>query len=147
MPRHRSRQNATHELTATRETDEIPCDSDEGCPRGTSCDLDSGVCVDGYGTPVPGSTTVIEAEEVEYKSVSVAYIRGDTGERERRAATISGRGALAEILNEGDDVKLVPLDEKASEITGMEVRAIITGDDEYGRRSRVGSVTIELGGV
>lgn len=148
MPRHRSRTRATHTLTATR-FGEVPCSADSDCPEGTVCDLEAGVCVDpdGYGvggTPITDEFTVLSGEEVEYDSGGTSFVRTATGNRVERAPTIEGRGELAGLLAEGDDVKLVPVVESAEQLSGLEIRSI---DTDYGRWSRVGTATIELGGV
>lgn len=148
MPRHRSRTHATHDLKAER-FGEVPCSADSDCPDGTVCDLEAGVCVDmsGYdpgGTPIQEEFTVLSGEKVEYDSGGTSFIRTSTGERVQRAPTISGRGELVELLEEGDNLTLTPLDESASTLSGLEIRSINT---ETGRWSRVGTVEIELGGV
>lgn len=144
MPRHRSWQYATHTLTAKREG-EIECSDDGDCPKGSTCSED-GVCVDDYGTPITGTSDVVNSEPVEYDSGGTSFVRGSTGERVSRTPTISGRGALVGLLEEGDLVTLTPLpdDGPGEELTGLAVASI---DGDYARRARVGTATIELESV
>lgn len=143
MPRHRSRQFATHELTAEREG-EVDCSGDGDCPEGSTCD--DGTCVDDYGTPITRTQDVVEDEPVEYDSGGTSFVRGSTGERVSRTPTISGRGALVGILEEGDLVTLTPLPDApvTDELDGLAVASI---DGDYARRARVGTATIELESV
>lgn len=144
MPRHRNRQHATHELTVEREG-EIPCSGDGDCPEGSTCGSD-GVCVDGYGTPLTGSTTVVDDEPVEYDSGGTSFVRGSTGERVSRAPTITGRGGLIGDVEEGDIVTLTPLPPNpVGEV--IDDLAVASINPDYGRRARVGKTTIELESV
>lgn len=143
MPRHRNRQHATHELTVEREG-ELSCTADGDCPEGSTCD--DGTCVDAYGTPVTGSSTVLTDEPVEYDSGGTSFVRASTGERVERTPTITGRGGLIADVEEGDHVTLTPLPQAPSgeELTGLAIASI---DGDYGRRARVGKTTIELESV
>ena len=145
MPRHRTRQHATHELTVDRE-DTIECSGDGDCPDDSTCDLDEGVCVDAYGTPKTTEREVLSGKIVEFDSGGTSFVRGSTGERVERTPTISGRGDLAELIEEGDRVTLNPLAESGGgpTITDLAVASI---DVNYGRRARPAGTTIELESV
>ncbi|WP_323192415.1 hypothetical protein [Halostella sp. PRR32] len=123
MARHRNRQRATHTLAATREEQ-----VDEG----------------DHGDPIYDTVDIVEGEPVQFDSGGTSFVRGDTGERVERTPTVEGRGALADLLQEGDDVTLRPAAPGASTLSGLEVVSI---DADYGRRARAGSATIELEGV
>lgn len=144
MPRHRSRQQATHRLAAEREG-EISCSSDGGCPDDYTCGED-GVCVDAYGTPITGTSDVVSGEPVEFEGEGTTYVHGATGERVSRAPRIIGRAGLMAMLEEGDLVTLTPLaaNSPSSEITGLAVTSI---KPEYDAWARAGSVAIELENV
>lgn len=144
MPRHRSRQQATHRLTAEREG-EISCSSDGGCPDDYTCGED-GVCVDAYGTPITDTSEVVSGEPVEFESSGTTYVRASTGERVSRAPRIIGRAGLMGMVEEGDLVTLTPLatDAPSSEISGLAVASI---DPDYDAWARAGSVAIELESV
>lgn len=144
MPRHRSRQQATHRLTAEREG-EISCSSDGGCPDDYTCGED-GVCVDAYGSPITDQSEVVSDEPVEYEGEGTTYVHGSTGERVTRAPRIIGRAGLTEMIEEGDLVTLTPLaqDAPSSEITGLAVTSI---KPEFDGWARAGSVAIELESV
>jgi hypothetical protein len=121
MGRHRTRQKATHELTAERD---VATGEDE------------------YGSPTYGDTeTVLTDERVELDTGGTSFVRESTGERVQRAPTVAGRGELAALLEEGDTVTLTPLADGGVELSDLEVRSI---DVEYGRRARVGETTVEL---
>ncbi|EMA38470.1 dickkopf-related protein [Halococcus hamelinensis] len=142
MPRHRNRQSATHYLTVERDGEqEITCSVDDECPPGYHCE--NGICVDGYGDKPSGETTVLDDEPVEYEPETTAYIRTGSGERVQRAPKIGGRGALAELVQEGDALTLTPMADSGggATLTNLEATGI---DPEYGRRARVGRTAIEL---
>lgn len=120
MPRHRTRQDATHLLSAERETQ---------------------TGEDDYGAPTYGTETVLEDEPVEFDAGGMSYVRGSTGERVTQAPTVSGRGALARLLEPGDTVTLDPLDPDDQTTTSLEVIRIVS---EYTGWARSGSVVIEL---
>lgn len=129
MARHRSRQHATHRLTATR-TEQTGEDA-YGAGSPTTEPVD-----------VIGGTADIDAKRVEYSSAGTSYVRESTGERVREAPTVSGNATLARDLEEGDTVTLVTLDPAAPDLGPFEVRSI---DVRYARgRARVGSATVEL---
>lgn len=144
MPRHRSRQQATHSLSAEREG-EISCSSDGGCPDDYTCGED-GVCVDAYGTPITGQTEIVSGEPVVFEGEGTTYVHSSTGERVSRAPRIIGRAGLMSLIEEGDLVALTPLaqDAPSSEITGLAITSI---DPDYNAWARAGSVTIELESV
>lgn len=144
MPRHRSRQQATHQLTAEREG-ERPCSDDGECPDGATCGED-GVCVDAYGTPVTDTTEVVSGEPVEYESDGTTVVRASTGERVSRVPRIIGRAGLMRLVEEGDLVTLTPLAQNApsSELTGLAIASI---DPDYNAWARAGSVAIKLESV
>lgn len=120
MGRHRSRQNATHLLSAER---------------------DEQIGEDEYGTPTFDTVDVLDDEPVELDEGGTSFVRESSGERVRRAPKISGRGDLADELEEGDVVTLDPLAPDAPVLSDLEIRRIVR---DYGRRSRAGRVTIEL---
>jgi hypothetical protein len=102
---------------------------------------------DELGSPTYGTVDVIggdadhDPEPVRYDSGGTSYVRGDTGARIERAASVTGRPALARLLDEGDTVALDPLNPDASGLSDLEVRGINTG---HGRRARAKRATIEL---
>jgi len=120
VPRHRNRQHATHELTCIRTTTDDPAYGEE---------------------PTVTEETVVDAEPVEYDSGGTSYVRGSTGERVGRTPTVSGRGWLAEVLEEGDTVTLDPLDSDLPTLSDLEIRGVDIG---FNRRARAGSAEIEL---
>jgi hypothetical protein len=123
MVRHRNRQRATHYATVTREEQ-----------------VDDGA----YGDPISGDATVLEDEPVQYSANGTGYVREESGERVERNPTIEGRGALAVLLQEGDDVALEPADPDGSTLSGLEIVSIVP---DHGGRAHTGSTTIELEGV
>jgi hypothetical protein len=120
VPRHRTRQHATHELTCIRTTTDDPAYGEE---------------------PTVTEERVVDAEPVEYDSGGTSYIRGSAGERVGRTPTVSGRGWLAEVLEEGDTVRLEPLDSDLPTLSDLEIRGVDIG---FNRRARAGSAEIEL---
>lgn len=128
MPRHRTRQNATHRLTATREG----YDGEDAYGSPTS----SGP------TDVIGGTSSVDPLLVDYSSGGTSYIRESAGERVREAPTVSGAPELARHLEEGDTVDLEALDPNAPDLGPFEVRGV---DADYPRGgARVGQATVEL---
>ena len=141
MPRHRSRQSATHALTATRSDAELTCSADGECPPGYHCE--GGVCVDGYGEPATGERTVVESEPVEYDPEETSYVRTESGGIVTRTPIVMGRAAALLDIDEGDTVTLTPLadtggDEPLQDLEAVSVVPVKT------RRARYGKAKIEL---
>ena len=141
MPRHRSRQSATHALTATRSDAELTCSADADCPPGYHCE--NGVCIDGYDEPATGERTVVEDEPVEYDPDETDYVRTESGGIVTRTPVVKGRAAALLDIDEGDTVTLTPLAESGGDepLENLEAVSIVPVKT---RRARYGRAKIEL---
>ena len=141
MPRHRSRQSATHELTATRADAEQTCSADSDCPPGYHCE--NGVCVDTYGSPAMGERTVVNGEPVEYDPEETDYVRTESGGIVTRTPVVKGRAAALLDIDEGDTIALTPLAESGGDapLDNLEAVSVVPVKT---RRARYGRAKIEL---
>ena len=123
----------THRLSATTEG-EVSCSDDSDCPEGTTCDLESGLCVDGYDTPItrpqdsiggPVGDPMPVRFHPQGAGIDLGLIRAATGETVSRSPIIEAPPDLATQLDEGDTVALESIPSRENDYAGLEATAVI----------------------
>lgn len=121
---HRSRQQATHDLTAERVVQ-----SDQ---------------TDEYNQPLPAEEQVVVSDvPVRFTSGGTDFVRADTGEVVERSDEVVGPSELSE-LEEGDEVTLKPRGMGGQKYEELEVRNV---QPHFDRHSSISQVTVGLEGI
>ncbi|MFC6766011.1 hypothetical protein [Natrinema soli] len=139
----------THHLSSTGETP-VSCSGDGDCPGNTTCDPETGQCVDAYETPITEPTDIIGGKagdsipvrfHPQGANIDLGIARTATGEDVQRSPVIEAQGDLSGVLSEGNTIALEAIVDGHDDYDDLEARAVL---EIYGaQRSRPQKTLIE----